>query len=525
MKNLKSIQLLLLGVMFTSLSIAQDIAKGVIYEDLNGNGKKEKNEPGLAGVGISNGRDVVQTNEKGEYNLPVSDGDLIFVIKPSGYALPVNDFNFPQYFYIHKPSGSPTGLRYPGSSPTGQLPKSLDFGLKKQVEDKNFTALVFGDPQPYNLTEVDYFYQSVVKEVEGIQGIPFGITLGDIVGDDLSLYPAYSKVVSKIGIPWYHVMGNHDQNYDVEDDKLTDETFSKHFGPATYSFNYADVHILVLENILYPDPRDGVGYWGGFREDQLAFVENNLKLVPKDKLVIVAMHIPLFEEGDSFRDEDRERLFELLKPFPNNFSMSAHTHYQRQDLMGEAYGWHGSKPHHHYNAGTPSGDWYKGKLDEKGLPISTMREGTPRGYAFLDVTGNQYKIRYKVPGKPATYQMDIFAPKVLEAGKRTTSGIYVNFFMGSEENSVRYRINGGNWSDMNYLEDYAPKYLVELFEWDTTTELLEGKRPSLPQKSTHLWRANIPSNLPVGTHTIEVEATDLFGQVHQATTQMEVRAK
>lgn len=509
---------------FTSL-YAQETAKGIVFEDLNGNGKKERNEPGIAGAGISNGKDVVQSNEKGEYSIAVENGDLVFVIKPSGYALPLNQFHFPQHYFIYKSEGSPSGLKYPGSAPTGKLPKSIDFGLKKQEESKNFTALVFGDPQPYNLTEVDYFYQSVVKEVEGVKGIPFGIALGDVVGDDLSLYPAYSEVISKTGIPWYHVMGNHDMNYDVEDDKLTDETFSAHFGPATYAFNYADAHILVLENILYPDPRDNSGYWGGFRKDQLDFVENSLKLVPKDKLIIVAMHIPLFEEGDSFRDEDRERLFELLKPFPNNFSMSAHTHYQRQDLMGDSYGWKGEKPHHHYNAGTPSGDWYKGRLDEKGLPISTMRDGTPRGYAFLDIKGNQYQIRYKVPGKPADYQMDIFAPKVLEQGKRTTSGIYVNFFMGTKENTVRYRINNGNWSNMNYIEDYDPKYLIELFEWDTTEVLLDGKRPSLPQKSTHLWRANIPNNLPVGNHQVEIEATDLFGNKHIGKTEIKVMGR
>ncbi|MCH7400309.1 calcineurin-like phosphoesterase C-terminal domain-containing protein [Belliella kenyensis] len=522
---MKKINLFLIGLLSSTFLWAQETAKGIVYEDLNGNGKKDRNEKGISDVAISNGRDVVKTDEKGSYSLEVKEGDLIFLIKPSGYAVALNEFNFPQHYYIYKPSGSPKGLKYAGSEPTGKLPKSIDFPIKRQDESSSFTALVFGDPQPYNLTEVDYFYQSVVKEVEGIQGIPFGIALGDIVGDDLSLYPAYSKVISKIGIPWYHVMGNHDQNYDVEEDQLTDETFSKHFGPSTYAFNYADAHIIVLENILYPDPRDGKGYWGGFREDQLKFLENNLKHVSKDKLVIVAMHIPLFEEGDSFRDEDRERLFELLKDYPHTLSMSAHTHYQRQDLMGESYGWKGNRPHHHYNAGTPSGDWYKGQLDENGLPIATMRDGSPRGYAFLEVNGNEYKINYKVPGKPADYQMDIFAPKVIEAGKRNTSDIYVNFFMGTEENEVRFRLNEGKWVKMSYLEDYDPKYMLDLFEWDRSEKLLEGRRPSLPAKSTHLWRASVPNNLPAGIHTIEVEATDLFGTKHKATAKIEAVEK
>ncbi|MFD2036082.1 calcineurin-like phosphoesterase C-terminal domain-containing protein [Belliella marina] len=515
------------GIIFTlfvgNIS-AQEIAKGLVFEDLNGNGKKDRNEKGISGVGISNGKEVVTTDDKGAYSIEVSDGDLVFVIKPTGYSLPLNEYNFPKHYYIHKPTGSPE-LEFKGSDKTGPLPKSIDFGLRKVQENKKFTSLIFGDPQPYDLEEVGFFERAIVNNLEGVEGVAFGVSLGDLVGNDLSLFPHYSKVMSKIGIPWYNIMGNHDLNFDVEEDRLSDETFQEHFGPATYAFNYADVHFILLENILYPDPRDGVGYWGGFRDDQLEFIENDLKLVPKDKLIILAMHIPLFEEGDSFRDADRERLFELLADYPNTLSFSAHTHYQRQDFFGKEDGWKQEKPHHHYNAGTPSGDWYKGVLDENGLPTSTMRDGTPKGYVFLDIDGNQYKTRYQVAGKSPDYQMEIFAPKVIEQGKKTTSGIYVNFFMGTEGDEVKYRINNGKWVKLNYLEDYDPKYLVDLLQWDTTEKLLDGKRPSLPRQSHHLWRANIPNKLPVGVHTIEVEATDMYGQKHSSQAKMEVREK
>jgi len=72
------------------------------------------------------------------------------------------------------------------------------------------------------------------------------------------------------------------------------------------------------------------------------------------------------------------------------------------------------------------------------------------------------------------------------------------------------------------MEDYDPIYLLEMFEWDTTTELLEGKRPSNPQKCKHLWRANIPNKLPAGKYTIEVEATDMFGRIYTSQTSYEI---
>jgi 3',5'-cyclic AMP phosphodiesterase CpdA len=325
--------------------------------------------------------------------------------------------------------------------------------------------------------------------------------------------------LAKVGIPWYNVLGNHDLNFDAEEDKLADETFEAHFGPANYAFNQGKVHFIVLDDVIYPDPKDGKGYWGGFRDDQLEFVKNDLEFVPKDHLIVVAMHIPLSEPGeaDSFKDGDRERLFELLKDYPHTLSLSAHTHLQRQDFFYEKDGWGQKSRHHHYNVGTTSGDWYKGTLNEKGIPLSTMRDGTPKGYAFIDFDGNQYSVRYKVVDQAEDYQMEIFAPNVLKKDARTSAGIYVNFFMGASDNEVRFKVDNGEWQKMAFMEEYDPAYLVDLYQWDTAEELLEGRRPSNPQKSTHLWRANIPTALAPGNHVIEVEATDMFGKTHRST--------
>lgn len=507
-------QIILISLLCFSLGAhAQQIATGFVYQDLNGNQKKDRSEKGIPMVSVSNGETVVQTDRDGKYSISVGEDQIIFVIKPAAFDLPVNGQNLPQFYYIHKPGGSPE-LKYPGTKPTGPLPKSVDFGLLASEKEEKFTALVFGDPQPYNLEEIGFFDRGVVKELEGVQGVKFGLSLGDLVGDDLSLFPHYIDAVAKVNLPWYNVMGNHDHNFDVETDALGDETFETYFGPSTYAFNQGNVHFIVLENILYPDPRDGEGYWGGFRPDQMAFIKNDLQFVPKDHLIVLAMHIPLFEEGDSFRDGDILELFEMLAEYPNTLSLSAHTHYQRQVMFGEESGWQQSKPHHHYNVGTTSGDWYKGDLNEQGIPVSTMRDGTPKGYAYFDFDGNQYKIRYQVAGKHPDYQMEIFAPKVLEKDKRTTSGIFVNFFMGVSDDEVNIRIDEGPWKKMGHTISPDPAYLVDMLKWDTTEELLKGKRPSNAQMNHHLWRINAPSNLSAGEHLIEVEATDMYGQKH-----------
>ena len=512
---MKAILPVLIGLLVGAQTSAQTTAKGYVYEDANGNSKKESREKGVAGVSVSNGIDVVQTDNKGYYELPVGNDNILFVIKPSGYQVPVNDLNQPTYYYIHKPIGSPSDFKYKGSSPTGKLPKSVDFALTPYNEPSTFTSLIFGDPQAYNLKEVDYFAKGIVSELKGIKNIGFGLSLGDLVGDNLVLHNPYIKAVSNVGVPWYNLMGNHDMNYDAPTDSLADETYEKNFGPANYSFNYGNAHFIILDNILYPDPRDGKSYWGGFRKDQLDFVENDLKFVSKDKLVVLAFHIPLLiEDNDPFKKEDRQRLFDILKDYPNTLSLSAHTHLQRHNFYGKEEGWHQQKPHHEYNAGTTSGDWYSGEYNEQGVPSSTMRDGTPKGYAFLTIENNKYKIDYKVAGKPKEYQIEIFSPKVVAGGKKTSAEIFANFFMGAEGDKVEYRINEGKWSAMIYVEDADPSYLSKVYRWDLTDQLMRGRRPSNAVKSTHLWSGSIPARtLPAGSHKIQVRATDMFGNV------------
>ena len=508
---------LLIGILmsFCFDALAQNSARGTVYEDVNSNGRKDRKEKGIAAVAVSNGIDVVLTNDQGKYELPVSNDNIIFVIKPSGYKFAL-DSNFQsRSYYIHKPEGSPGGYKYAGITPTGKLPASIDFGLSKTNEPENFSALIFGDPQPYTEEELGFFSRGVVDSVAGVKNVSFGISLGDIVGDDLNLHLPYLKVMRKIGIPWYNVMGNHDINLEAKSDSLSDESFEAHFGPANYAVSYGKVHLIVMDDILYPDPRDQTGYWGGFTKSQLDFIENDLRYVSKDMLVIVSFHIPLMQYGDTYRLDDRQRLFDLLTPFENSLILSAHTHLQRNDFYTKSDGWNGAKPLHEYNAATTSGDWYSGELDKNGIPYSTMRDGTPKGFAFIHFNGNQYTINYQVIGRPADYQLEIFAPKVIPAKLRWTNyKFYVNYFMGSPKDTLEYSIDGGKWSRMYPTEEASPDYLDLLHRWDFTTVLMPGRRPSNPAKSTHVWQVNCPNNLAVGKHTISVRVRDMFGRVH-----------
>jgi len=489
-------------------------ASGVVFHDRNGNGVQDRFDFGIAGVGVSNGRDVVRTDRHGRYRLPVSDDTIVFVIKPSGFAVPVDDLGIPRFYYIHKPAGSPDGLFFPGVEPTGPLPASIDFPLRRRAESDAFDVLLFADSQPYTQEQLDWLAHDVIEEVIGIDAA-FGISLGDLVGDDLALFEPLNRTMGLVGIPWHFVLGNHDLNYRAQSDVYADETFERVYGPATYAFDYGPAHFIVLDDVVYGGA-DATGefsirnYTGGLTPDQLRFVEGYLADVPRDELVVLAMHIPLEGNSDSLRVAQNRELLAALSTHPHTFSIAGHTHTQHQEFFGADAGFEGPEPHHQLVQGTTSGSWWLGERDELDIPHATMRDGTPNGYGILHVDGSSFAVRYKAARRPANYQMHIFAPEAVARADAPEAEVLVNFFSGSERSRVEMRLGpAGAWIPMERVERPDP-YFILLKRRDL--EANPGT-PTLPvaDPSRHVWSALLPPDAPLGTFAIEVRATDDYG--------------
>lgn len=506
-------------------------ASGYVYHDENKNGNMDAGEKGIADVAVSNGTDVTLTNAQGYYQLPLNEDAIIFVIKPKGWMTLLNKQNLPQFYHIHKPTGSPAYLKYKGVSYGTVLPDEANFPLFKNTEPQKFKMVVFGDPQPYSKEQIDFLSEDIVHELIGEEQLKFGITMGDIVGDNLNLFEPLNQAVAKAGIPWYNVMGNHDMNFDVNTDIYSDETFERVYGPPNYAFQYSDVHFIVLDDIIYEDTTDDVHYTGGFRNDQLMFVKNYLATVPKDELIVLNMHIPLTKKGNTFRMEDQKRLFALLQDFPHTLSISAHTHVQENKFFksGEA-GWQRKKAHHHYNVGTTSGSWWNGLKGERNIPHTMMRDGTPNGYAIITFDGPAYTIDWTVAGSTDDHKMSIHFPRGVKANSMENPLLTVNYFNGSEHTRVEYKIPGlTGWKKMEKADAYDPyfslivqrrdnfKTLNLKQRWIQHDDLQKHSIPALripdADKSTHIWQAETGTDFPTGRHLIKVKVTDRYGRV------------
>jgi hypothetical protein len=483
-----------------------ETARGQVYHDANANLRLDEGERLLEGIAVSNGEQIVETDADGRYEINISDDSIVFVIKPRGWRTPLSRHRLPQFYYVHKPAGSPES-RFAGVAPTGPLPESIDFPLYPQKEPKQFTAIMFGDPQPRNQREIDYIAHDVVAELIGSDAA-FGVTLGDIMFDDLSLFESSNSTVALIGIPWYNVVGNHDINREAKQDRYSDETFERVFGPAYYSFDYGPVHFLVLDDIDWKLQDNGkTSYTGGFNKTQLTFIKNDLSRVPDEKLVVLMMHIPLVNV------QDRQELYRLIEKRPFTMSISGHTHTHEHRYITREDGWRGAQPHHHVINITVCGSWWSGAPDQQGIPHAMTSDGVPNGYSIIKFDGSKYRLQYKAARRPVDYQMNIVLPDSVNLPNVSSTEVVANVFNATPKAKVEYQVNDGQWRVMN-RDLRADPLLQRIVAKEALVEKKAWLDLSKPQPSRHIWVATLP-NLMEGTFSIRVRATEPDGTTYE----------
>ncbi len=382
--------------------------------------------------------------------------------------------------------------------------------------------MVFSDPQPHSNKEIEYIRDDIVAELCETTA-SFGITLGDIVYDNLSLYDYYLDITSRIGIPFYHVPGNHDQNYDVPDDELAMETFKRYFGPNYYAFQYGKVHFILLDDIEYRGQKNGKsgGYQGKIGEKQRQWLSNYLSYVPADHLLVLAMHIPFYTaegEGTSIRVVDRDKLFSLLKNRSHLLALAGHMHVIENHFLKPEQGWQGAAPFPQIICAAVSGAWWKGPPDIRGIPIADQMDGAGNGYHIFTFKGNTFSQVYKAAFQPADFQIRISQP-IGKVGKKEleAQAVLANVFNSSEKSVVECQI-----------DDHPPRQMSRVFTIDPYIDLIHKTHSQMydswikPQNTTHLWTAPLPPDLSAGIHKIKVTAQTPDGDKYQSVRIFEV---
>lgn len=491
----------------------------------------------LPNVLVSNGQEVVRTDAQGRYRLPMPGDGAVFVIKPSGYALPRDADNIVRHSYIHQPEGTPKeiGLRYRGVDPTGPLPASIDFTLTKQDEPENFDVLLFTDPQPETRRELDHVRDTAIARAMTIPAA-FGITTGDVLFDDLSLYARSNSIVGRIGIPWYNLPGNHDLNMQAPDARYSRETWKRVFGAPSFAFQHGRALFVMLDNVVWLGPPVPVGantYEGRIGERNLALLRNLLAEVPADTLIVLATHIPLHTDatpsGPQNNTADLAALIDVLRG-RKVLAICGHTHTTEHHYLAEGL--------HHHVMTAVSGSWWSGPDTRTGIPSADSRDGTPNGFHVLSVRGTDYTTRYiPAQGEPdgamriafesqiragaaevvrATRPMEALRPPIPQDAL-ADSTLVVNVFDGGPKTQVTWRIGGGKAEPMVRTRRPDP-FVTELFARYPDTK--KSWVQAIP--SSHIWTARLPADLPPGAHRITVEGSDEYGRPLRSAAVLEI---
>lgn len=528
-----------------------EVAGGYVYHDSNNNQQRDGEDAGIANVSVSNGCDVVLTDNSGRYQINLAPGQILFISQPAGYRVQLDEHNIPQFFYRHYPQGTPQQIddravdwSWPVTEATGALPESVDFPLMQYTPSAEFAAHAFADTQARSDLDQDKLREDLINPLIGNPyGVEFGITVGDVVYDNLALYERHKDMMALMDIPQWYLPGNHDINFESPDAHFANETYKRHFGPTYYSFNVGNVHFVSLNNVQYAGAgqrlAEGGVYRGYISEDQLHWLAQDLALVPKDKLIVIATHIPLVSSAqDSSGSEPAtgpatvnfDALLELLAPFDHIYGMAGHdTSNSWKVEVNHTHNWQGQPWIAHTLAEVRGNGWGTGPQDARGVNDAMMQDGNPNGFYVLrfdDVNvvpefipfpfgpdaGRRLRITLDPPllsGAQVSQTQASGMPASINRGSmQAATNVVVNLFDGGVRDNVWMSLNGGERQAMIYTVRTDP-FAEHVHAQHAET----GEATGEPQRSSHIWQLALPA-LPAGIHRVEVFSEDEFGQ-HQ----------
>ncbi|MGE3762584.1 MAG: PQQ-binding-like beta-propeller repeat protein [Kofleriaceae bacterium] len=239
--------------------------RGVVFADRNGDGIRQKDEPGIAGAVVAFERSTfVTTDRDGAYHLDApSDEGQLWVRIPSGYRPRVQ------------------------SRPIGNEPVDLPLApLTDEEAASPLTFVVASDshvPSPGGNDAWDG--GDLVDAIDQAVSLPerprFFTIAGDMTaGNESYQFDTLQAAVETVGMPWIPVAGNHDW-YDGG------ANYRRYYGIDSYSFDIDNVHFVVWDTNLDAD-------------DQIAFLTADLAHVSGGMTVVaLAHHSPLDEVAEA----------------------------------------------------------------------------------------------------------------------------------------------------------------------------------------------------------------------------------
>ncbi|MDE6864458.1 MAG: metallophosphoesterase, partial [Eubacterium sp.] len=228
--------------------------KGTFVGTVTENGT---NNP-IAGVSVTDGRNVVKTNEKGEFE--------------------INGWRKSHFVSVTIPSGYETDRYY---IPVDKKTESYDFKLNKSAvtEQDNHCFLQISDTEIGEDGTGEWLdtVKNLVKESKPA----FLIHTGDICYEAGLKKHIEEMNTDTMGCTVKYVIGNHD----YVDGKYGEELYESLYGPVWYSFEVGKVHYVVTS---FQTGSDYKSFYN--KNDRWKWLKNDLENVDSDMKVVMFNH-------------------------------------------------------------------------------------------------------------------------------------------------------------------------------------------------------------------------------------------
>lgn len=348
----------------------------------------------LRGVVVSDGRKTVVTDARGRYRMrsELPEG-YVFITVPSGYEVPAGGL-IPQFFSRQR--------------------RGAEFRLRRVNQDHCKIVVLTdmhltGDKVDNDLAQFrTQYFPSLCRAVSALEGPVYTFCLGDMVTDgkwykNNFAFPEYLREMEGYPTPLWNIMGNHDNDQRGEGsfaewEVLAEQRFKHEIGPNYYSVEIGGVHFIMLDDIVTHGPmkegnpaRNPVGKYGFtyiLDARQLAWMREDLKRVPKDRPVVVCLHVPFYKDGKKIL-ANAEEVLALLEGYSVEV-FAGHCHTTRVTEIAPGV------LQHIFSSGSAV-SW---KLNDLQAPI-VCDDGTPAGWQVVSIDGGrlgtQFQSCYRSP--------------------------------------------------------------------------------------------------------------------------------
>ena len=485
---------------------------------------------GVAGVLVSDGIEIYETDAKGRYAFhSEKKWENVFITIPKGYEVPLVGVQ-PQFY---KPLSGDIDVT-----------EQADFELiESNVTD--FRLLVLGDMHLARRTgDLDQFAKvalSIEEMMDTAPGKVYALTLGDHAWDmywvsnnfNLTDYlNTINDTFGAKGVPFFFTMGNHDNEMEEAGDIDKARTYIHTIAPTYYSFNIGDVHFIVLDDMDFTGVPSGQSHRSEYRKnftaDQLAWLQADLSHVDKSTLIVVSAHEPMavpdnlgWKEELNGPDADKTMFMSYFDGY-NVHMITGHTHSLFNRELSPTF--------HEHNYGAVCGTWWWSGYLTPGIHIG--QEGSPGGMGVFDFDGNTITNQYyQAASQSRNYQFRAYdMNKVKEyvtedlAGGHPDWTKYYNYIQGFDENVIYLNvwdwdedwnveiIENGNPLDVTRVGGaYDPLHIVAF----TAPRLKISSTSDSPSFQTRKWNHYFKATASSATSTVTVKVTDRYGNLFQ----------